>query len=253
MVLNKTKRMLGFVRRAIDDYEMISQSDVIGVGISGGKDSMAMLAILSELRKFYPFAFDIVAITIDSGFDGMDFSGISDFCQQLGVKYHIQKTNIKQIVFDVRKESNPCSLCANLRRGALHNTALSLGCNKISLGHHFDDVIDTFMMNLIFEGRIGTFSPVTYLSNKDISMIRPMIYAKESDIKYFMNVNDIPVVKSTCPQDKHTKREYVKNLINALDRENEGFKHRLLTAIQNGQIDGFHPPIKGRRYNEEQK
>ncbi len=242
--------MLGFIRRAIDDYEMIAQGDVIGVGISGGKDSMAMLALLSELRRFYPFGFDIVAITIDSGFDGMDFTPISSFCEDIGVRYHVQKTNIKQIVFDVRKESNPCSLCANLRRGALHNVAIECGCNKISLGHHFDDVIDTFMMNLIFEGRIGTFSPVTYLSNKEISMIRPMIYAKESDIRYFMRANNIPVVRSTCPQDKKTKREYVKNLIDNIDSENEGFKHRLLTAIQNGNIDGFHPPLNGRRYKE---
>ena len=247
MNFERSRRLLSFLRRAVDDYEMIKDGDRIAVGISGGKDSMALACIMNELGRFYPQKFEIVAITVDTGFDGMDFSPLKDFFAEMGIEYIIEKTNISEVVFNIRKESNPCSLCANMRRGALHNAAVSAGCNKLALGHHFDDVIDTFMLNLIYEGRIGCFSPVTYLSNRDITMIRPMIYAKESDIKYFMKQNDIPIVKSTCPEDKHTKREDVKKLIDSIEADNEGFRHRIFTAIQNGNIDGFHPPEKNRR------
>ncbi|MBO5744219.1 MAG: tRNA 2-thiocytidine(32) synthetase TtcA [Clostridia bacterium] len=247
MNFDRARRLLSFLRRAVDDYEMIKEGDRIAVGISGGKDSMALVCILNELRRFYPQKFDIVAITVDTGFEGMDFTPLKIFFEQMDIEYVVEKTNIAQVVFDIRKESNPCSLCANMRRGALHNAAVNAGCNKIALGHHFDDVIDTFMLNLIYEGRIGCFSPVTYLSNRDITMIRPMIYAKESDIKYFMKHNCVPIVKSTCPEDKHTKREDVKKLIDNIEADNEGFRHRIFTAIQNGNVDGFHPPEKNRR------
>lgn len=247
MNFEKARRLLSFLRRAVDDYEMIKDGDRIAVGISGGKDSMALVCILNELRRFYPEKFDIVAITIDTGFEGMDFSPLAEFFKEMEIEYIVEKTNIAQVVFDIRKESNPCSLCANMRRGALHNASVNAGCNKIALGHHFDDVIDTFMLNLIHEGRIGCFSPVTYLSNRQITMIRPMIYAKESDIRYFMKNNEVPIVKSTCPEDKHTKREEVKKIIDGIEADNEGFRHRIFTAIQNGNIDGFHPPEKNRR------
>ncbi len=247
MNFEKSRRLLSFMRRAVDDYEMIKDGDRIAVGISGGKDSMALVCIMNELRRFYPHKFELVAITIDTGFEGMDFTPLREFFAEMGIEYIIEKTNIAEIVFNVRKESNPCSLCANMRRGALHNVAVNAGCNKLALGHHFDDVIDTFMLNLIYEGRIGCFSPVTYLSNRDITMIRPMIYAKESDIKYFMKQNNVPMVKSTCPEDKHTKREDVKKLIDSIESDNEGFRHRIFTAIQNGNIDGFHLPEKNRR------
>ena len=169
--MNEMKRMLSFVRRAVDDYAMIDENDVIGIGISGGKDSLALLETLAEMRRFYPKKYEVKAITVDMGFDGVDYSPIKELCERLNVEYKIAKTDIAKIIFDIRKEPNPCSLCAKMRRGTLHATAQELGCNKVALGHHFDDVIETFMMNLFFEGRLGCFSPVTYLSNRKITLI----------------------------------------------------------------------------------
>lgn len=233
------RRLLSHTRRAVDDYNMIEEGDRIAVGISGGKDSTALLCTLVNLRMFYPKKFDIEAVTIDMGFEGMDFSELSEFCSKCGVKLTVIKTQISDIIFNLRKESNPCSLCARMRRGALHDAANALNCNKLALGHHFDDAIETFMMNLFNEGRIGTFSPVTYLSRKDITMIRPFIYAHEKDIRYFVSKNDIPVVKSTCPEDGHTDREKFKELLKTLELENKGLKHRIFGAIQRSGIDGY--------------
>lgn len=249
MKIERARRMLSFLRRAVDDYEMIKEGDKIAVGVSGGKDSMALLAVMNELRKFYPQKFELAAITVDSGFDGMDFSPIENFCRELGIPYYCVNTEIAKIIFDVRNETNPCSLCARMRRGVLHDKVVEIGYNKLALGHHFDDVVDTFMLNLMYEGRLGCFSPVTYLSNKKITMIRPMIYAHESDVEYFMRGNEgvIPLVKSTCPEDKHTERENVKQLLESLDRTNIGLKHRIFTAIQSGNIDGFKVVTKQER------
>jgi tRNA(Ile)-lysidine synthase TilS/MesJ len=182
-----------------------------------------------------------VAVTIDTGFEGMDFSPLTALCSEMGVEHHIVKSDIARIVFDVRKESNPCSLCARMRRGLLHDTAKELGCNKLALGHHYDDVVVTFLMNLFNEGRIGCFSPVTYLSRKDLTMIRPFIFADEGDIRYFTKSNDLPVVTSTCPEDKHTDRERFKKMVDDMDRENKGLKHRVFTAMEKGHVDGFFP------------
>ncbi|MBE6670939.1 MAG: tRNA 2-thiocytidine(32) synthetase TtcA [Ruminococcaceae bacterium] len=237
----KNRRLLSYARRAVDEYKMIEEGDRIAVGISGGKDSIALFCTLVALKRFYPVNFEIVGVTIDMGFEGMDFSRVREMCDELGVEYHIVKTEIKQIIFDYRKESNPCSLCARMRRGALHDAAKEYNCNKIALGHHFDDVVETFILNLAYEGRLGTFSPVTYLSRKDITMIRPFVYTAEKDIKYFMSKNEwLPLVESTCPEDKKTQREEVKKFLAENEKLNKGLKHRILGAIQKAGLDGFH-------------
>ena len=234
-----TRRLLSYVRRAVDDFEMIQDGDRICVGISGGKDSLALLAGLANLRHFYPKKFELVALTVDMGFDGVDYSAIGTLCRELNVPYHVKKTEIAQIIFDIRKEKNPCSLCAKMRRGVLHSTAKELGCNKIAFGHHFDDVVETFMLNLFHEGRIGCFQPVTYLSRADITLIRPLLYMPEKDVRYFASHENLPVVKSPCPADGHTEREEMKNLLNSLERQHKGLRHRIFGAICRGEIDGF--------------
>ena len=233
------KRVLSYTRRAVDDYNMIEEGDRVAVGISGGKDSTTLLCALADLRRFYPKKFDIVAITIDMGFEGSDYSAVAEFCDKIGVEYRVIPTQISTVIFDVRKESNPCSLCAKMRRGALHSAAKELGCNRVALGHHFDDVVETFMMNLFFEGRLGCFQPVTYLSRRDIYLIRPMIYMPEKDVRYFASKADLPVVKSLCPADGNTEREEMKKLLASLERQNKGLRYRIFGAIQRGEIDGF--------------
>ena len=237
--MNELKRMLSFIRRAVDDYGMIEEGDVIGIGISGGKDSLALLKTLAEMRRFYPKKYEVKAITIDMGFEGADYSVIEEYCKNINVEYRVVKTEIAKIIFDVRKEPNPCSLCAKMRRGSLHLAAQEMGCNKVALGHHFDDVVETFMMNLFFEGRLGCFSPVTYLSNRKITLIRPMIYATEKDVVYFARRQELPVVKSLCPEDHNTERENMKNLLADIERTNKGLKHRIFKAICKSEIDGF--------------
>ena len=237
--MNEMKRLLSFVRRAVDDYNMIEEGDRIAVGVSGGKDSLALLEVLAEMRRFYPKKYDVVAITVDMGFEGSDFSEIEEFCRRIKVEYKVVKTEIAKIIFDVRKESNPCSLCAKMRRGSLHAAAQEAECNKVALGHHYDDAIETFMMNLFFEGRLGCFSPTTYLSNRKIHLIRPLIYAQEKDVAYFSRRRSLPIVTSLCPEDHATERENMKNLLAELERGNKGLKHRIFTAMCRGEIDGF--------------
>ncbi len=237
--MNEMKRLLSFVRRAVDDYGMIADGDKIAIGVSGGKDSLALLEVLAEMRRFYPKKYDVCAITIDMGFEGSDFSDVAELCRRIKVEYKVVKTEIARIIFDVRRESNPCSLCAKMRRGSLHAAAQELGCNKVALGHHYDDAIETFMMNLFFEGRLGCFSPVSYLSNRKITLIRPMIYAQEKDVGYFSRKRALPVVTSLCPEDHATERENMKRLLSELERQNKGLKHRIFTALCRGEIDGF--------------
>ncbi len=234
------KRVLSFTRRAVDDYEMIAEGDKIAVGVSAGKDSLTLLCALAEMRRFYPKKFDLVAITVDMGFaEGMDFSPIKALCDELSVEYHVVPTEIYKIIFEVRKESNPCSLCAKMRRGALHKAAVEFGCNKVALGHHFDDVVDTFMLNLFFEGRLGCFQPVTYLSRMNIHLIRPMIYMPEKDVRYFASKVNLPVIASPCPADGNTERAEIGKLLSELDRTYKGLRYRIFGAIQRGNIDGF--------------
>ena len=237
--MNEMKRLLSFVRRAVDDYGMIEEGDRIAVGISGGKDSLTLLETLAAMRRFYPKRYELVAITIDMGFDGSDFSEVAELCRRLDVPYVVEKTDIAKIIFDVRRESNPCSLCAKMRRGSLHAAAQENGCNKVALGHHYDDAVETFMMNLFFEGRLGCFSPVTYLSNRKITLIRPMIYATEKDVQYFTRRRKLPVVVSLCPEDHATERENMKNLLAELERGNKGIKHRIFHAMCASEIGGF--------------
>ena len=237
--MENIKRVLSYVRRGVDDYEMIEEGDKIAVGVSAGKDSLTLLCAMAELRRFYPKKFELCAITVDMGFEGTDFSPIKELCEQLNVEYHIVPTQISKVIFDVRKEKNPCSLCAKMRRGALYGYAREIGFNKVALGHHFDDVVETFMLNLFFEGRLGCFQPVTYLSNTQITLIRPMLYMPEKDVRYFASKAELPVVKSSCPADGNTEREEMKQLLASLERQNKGLRYRIFGAIQRGEIDGF--------------
>lgn len=237
--MKEIQRLLSFVRRAVDDYGMIAPGDKIAVGISGGKDSMALLTALAHLRRFYPIPFSLCGITVDMGFAGSDFSVARDYCASLDVEYRVVQTDIAKIVFDIRKESNPCSLCAKLRRGSLHTAAREMGVTRVALGHHFDDVVDTFMMNLFFEGRLGCFQPVTYLSNTGLYLIRPLLYAQEKDVRYCVRKAGIPVIESLCPENHATERENMKLLLAQLERENHGLRHRIFRAICKGGIDGY--------------
>ena len=249
--MENTKRILSFTRRAVDDYGMIRAGDRIAVGISGGKDSLTLLCALAHLRRFYPQPFELVAVTVDMGFaEPMKLDGVRALCKELDVPYHVTTTEIYKIIFEVRKEKSPCSLCAKMRRGALHNAAKELGCNVVALGHHFDDVVDTFMLNLFFEGRIGCFQPVTYLSRKDLRLIRPMIYMPEKDVRYFASKAELPVVKSTCPADGNTERAEMQRLLTGLEKTYPGLRYRIFGAIQRGEVDGFHLPKTGRMMGE---
>ena len=235
------KRILSFTRRALDDYTMIEPGDKIAVGVSAGKDSLTLLCAMAELRRFYPVPFELIAVTVDMGFEGTDFTPIQRLCDELNVPYHIVPTEISHIIFDIRKEKNPCSLCAKMRRGALHNAAKELGCTSVALGHHFDDAVETFMLNLFFEGRIGCFSPVTYLSRVGIKLIRPMLYMPEKDVRYFASKTNLPVIKSPGPADGNTQREEMKQLLRELERKHDGLRYRIFGAMQRGEIDGFKP------------
>ena len=240
------RRLLSCTRRAVDEYGMIEEGDRIAVGLSGGKDSIALLCALINLSVFYPKHFELVAVTADMSFEdigrpAMDFSPVREFCESRGVPFRLVKTHLAKIIFETRKESNPCSLCAKMRRGILHDAAIEAGCNKIALGHHYDDAVETFMLNLFHEGRLGSFSPVTYLDRKKITLIRPLIYAPEKDIRYFLAHNELPVVPSSCPEDGHTERE---ELLAQLDRKYKGLKHRIFGSLQSAGIDGYAP----RRY-----
>lgn len=230
----KLQRVLSEVRKAVDDYHMIAEGDKIAVGISGGKDSLTLLYALSSLRRFYPHPFDLVAVTVDLGFANLDLTEIKKLCEKLEVPYTVVKTQIGQIIFEQRQENNPCALCAKMRKGALNEAMKQLGCNKIAYAHHMDDVVETMMLSLLYEGRFHTFSPVTYLDDTGLTVIRPLIYMKEADVIGFVRKYKVPVVKSPCPADGHTKREYVKQLLKQLNTENPGVKQRMFTAIQNG-------------------
>lgn len=223
------QRVLSHMRRAIDEYKLIDDGDRIAVGVSGGKDSLVLLKALANYSIFSPQKFTIVAITIDMFADKSDFSEIAQLCKDLGVEYHIINSDIYQIVFEERKESNPCSLCAKLRRGMLNTTAINLNCNKLALGHSADDVIHTFLLSMFFEGRLSSFLPKLYMDRTKMTVIRPLILTDEKDIKSVAKT--LPVKKSDCPVDKHTKREYVKDLIKEIQKEIPFAKDRIFSAI----------------------
>lgn len=238
----KLQQLLSYTRKAVDDYHMIEEGDKIAIGISGGKDSLTLLYALSGLRRFYPKQFEIEAITVNMGFQEMDFNEVEALCEKLGVHYTIVETDIAEIIFEHRKETNPCSLCAKMRKGAFNSKAKELGCNKEAYAHHYDDVIETMIMSLVYEGRFHCFSPVTYLDRSDITLIRPLIYVEEQDIKGFRNAFQLPVVTNPCPVDGYTKREYAKQLIKSLGQESPGLRERLFHAIQTSKVDGWEKP-----------
>ena len=235
------QKILGYMRKAITEFDLIQNGDRVAVGVSGGKDSVVLLLGLIRLRQFIGIDFEIVAITLDPQFGGVpgDYTVIEELCREHNIEYILERTHIGEIVFDIRKEPNPCSLCARMRRGALHDAAKAANCNKIALGHHYNDAVETFMMNLFIEGRIGCFSPKSYLSRKDLWLIRPLVFAPESAIKSAAKRNNLEVVKSKCPADGHTKREEMKNFLWEREREDDGFTDRIFGAMRRSGIDGW--------------
>ena len=230
------QHLYSFTRRAIDDFKMIENGDKIAVGISGGKDSLALLYALKGLQRFYPNKFELEAITVDLGFGIQNFDKIKEYCESFDVPYTVIKTDIAEIIFNERKESSPCSLCAKMRKGSLNEVAKDHGCNKIAYAHHKDDVIETMFLSLIYEGRFHCFSPVTHLDRIGLTLIRPMIYVQERDVVGFAKKYELPVAKSMCPVDGYTKRQYVKDLIKQLEKENKGCKDRFFRAVMDGNI-----------------
>ena len=223
------QKILSMLRKAVEEYNLIENGDKIAVGLSGGKDSLALLASLARYQKFSDRKFELVAISVDLTNGKNDFSLIQKFCDELSVELVIVNSNVFEVVFDIRKEKNPCSLCANLRRGILNNKAKEIGCNKVALGHHKDDLIETFVLSLFFEGRLSTFKPISYLSKTDIHVIRPLIYCDETMLA---NVSkDYPILFNPCPADKHTKREEAKVILANLDKVYPGCKDKIFSAI----------------------
>ena len=238
------QKMIGYMRKAVQDYDMLRDGDRVAVGISGGKDSLVTLLGLARLRQFLGVDFSLAAITIDPGFGGVpgEYGSIRALCETLEIPYTVKLTQIGEIIFDIRKESNPCALCAKMRRGSLHDAAKEAGCNKLALGHNYDDAVETFVMNLFNEGRIGCFSPVTYLSRKDITVIRPLIYAPETEVRSAARRLELPVASSACPADKNTNRQQTKDWLYSMERQHKGIKQRLFGAFCRGGVDGWKEP-----------
>ena len=235
------KKLLSLTRAAVDKYNMIEAGDKIAVGVSGGKDSLALLYALAKLRDFYPKPFSLVAITLDYQFNGIaeDYTAIEALCKKLQVEYIVRCTNLWEVIFKTRKEKNPCSLCAKMRRGLLHDTAVANGCNKVALGHHLDDAAETFLMNLLNGGKIGCFSPVSYLSNKKLYLIRPLIFAYEKDVAAAARRANLPVVKSRCPMDKVSNRQNMKELLRSLEKDYPAVRKKIVGALERSHIDSW--------------
>ena len=231
------RKILSSMRRAIADYDMIAPNDRIAVGISGGKDSLTLICALAELRKFLGIPFELVGVTLDMGFEGVSYAEVEALCRDLGVEYVIRNSDLANILFNIRKEKNPCSLCAKMRRGAVNNLAREYGCNKIALGHHNEDVFETFFLSLFYEGRLNCFSPVTYLSRTDMYVIRPLIYTAEGDIRGYARRANLPVVHNPCPMDGVSKRQEMKDFMNEKNAQDHSFKKRMMHAIQTGLPD----------------
>lgn len=243
------QRLMSLVRKGIDEYQLIEDGDQIAVGVSGGKDSLTLLYAMSGLRRFYPHPFELEAITVSLGFPDFDLTQVTALCEKLKVRHTIVETQIGQIIFEDRKETNPCSLCAKMRKGALNQKAKELGCNKVAYAHHKDDVVETMLLSLIFEGRFYAFSPRTYLDRADLTVIRPMIFVEEPDVIGFQNRYQLPVCKNPCPADGLTKRQYVKDLLRQLNLENPGVKSRMFAAILDGDLPGWPQRTPHRRGN----
>lgn len=233
------QKILSYMRKAIDEFNMIDDGDKIAIALSGGKDSITMLMAFKNLQIFYPKKFDIIAISVNPGFEFFDSKFLKETCKNLEIPYFEEKSHIKEIVFDIRKEKNPCSLCANLRRGILNSTAIREGCNKIALGHNEDDVLETFFLNLLYAGNINTFAPVSYMDRSKITLIRPLIYAPEKYIRNFIKRNSIKVMQKTCPMDGVSKREDMKNLIYNFQKSIPNIRANLYGAIKRSNIPGW--------------
>ena len=229
----------GTVRRAVDDYDMIRAGDKVAVGVSGGKDSMLLLLALNHLKSYYPKPFELEAVTVELGFEGMDFSPVAALCAERGIPYTCRKTDIKEVVFDVRQEENPCSLCAKMRRGALNGILKERGLNKLALGHHFDDAVETFLMSLLLEGRLSCFQPVTFLDRSGVTQIRPLVYAGEQKIRNLADRLALPVVENPCPMDKTSKRWEIKQLLAALGADYPDMKSKIFGAMQRLPLKGW--------------
>lgn len=244
-------KILSLVRRCVEDYEMIKPGDRVAVGVSGGKDSLMLLTALAKLREFYPVPFTVEAVTLDMGHadgrPGMEFSPVADYCAALDVPYTIIKSEIHHVIFDLRKEKNPCSMCAKMRRGALHGALQERGMTKIALGHHYDDAVETLFMSLIFEGRLSCFQPVTYLDRTGITQIRPMLYCGENLIRHTAQRLELPVVENPCPANGNTKRQEIKELIYELQGRYPGLKARAFGAMQRLPLPEWGPVEHRRR------
>ncbi len=237
--MDSLNSLTGMVRRCVDDYGMIAPGDRIAVGVSGGKDSLVLLSALAHLRRYYPAPFGLEAITIDAGFPDMDFSGVAELCRSLEVPYTVVPTDIREIVFEAREEDNPCSLCAKMRRGALNTALKARGCAKLALGHHFDDAVETFMMSLLFEGRLNCFSPVSYMDRMGVTLIRPLLYVGELRSSNMAAALELPVVRSTCPLDRTSKRREVKELLDTLSASYPDLRSRIFGAMQRLPMPGW--------------
>ena len=233
-----SKKILGIVRKACEEYKMIVSGDKIAVGVSGGKDSLTLLCGLADMRSFYSVPYEVCAITLDMGY-GADYTAIAELCEKLGVEYRVAPSNIQKIVFEYREEKNPCSLCAKLRRGILNKTAVEIGCNKVALGHHMDDAAETFMMNLLNGSKIACFRPVTYLDKVGLTVIRPLLYATEGEVRGFAEKVGLPIIPSGCPIDGDTERQKVKELIQSLSGDYHGLRRKIFRAMQEHGLDGF--------------
>ena len=244
------QKLMGLVRRCVEDYDMIKAGDRIAVGVSGGKDSLALLVFLAELRKYHSQPYTLEAITIDMGL-GMDYSAIEELCRSLDVPYTVVPTQIAPVIFDHRKEKNPCSLCAKMRRGALNQAILDRGLNKLALGHHYDDAVETFLMSLLYEGRIACFQPVTDLDRTGIIQIRPMLYIHERTVDNFVSRQQLPVIENRCPVDKQTKREEIKKLVYELSGRYPELKERIFGAMQRFPLPEWEPKGRYKRPRDE--
>ena len=234
-------KIYGKIRAAIDKYDMIPENAKVAVGVSGGKDSLVLMYCLAKISQYHPKNFTVTAITADPAMNGeeTDYSAVQRLCDELNVEYIIRRTSLGKIIFEDRKEKNPCSMCARMRRGILHSMALEAGCNILALGHHGDDAVQTFMMNLLDGGSISCFSPKSYLSRRDLWMIRPMIFCSEASVSSFARLHDLPVVKSTCPVDGHTERKNVADIILHLEKDYPDLKAKIIGAMERAQINGW--------------
>ena len=233
------QKILGYLRKAIENYNMIEEGDKIAVALSGGKDSITLLMGLKALQRFYPKHFDIIAISVNPGFEFFNSDFLIDICSKIDVQFVEAKSHIKEIVFDIRKEKSPCSLCANLRRGILNSTAIEYGCNKLALGHNEDDVLETFFLNMLYAGNLSTFAPVSYMDRSKITLIRPLIYTPEKEIKKFIKRENINVMPKNCPMDGISKREDMKEMLYKLSLKIPNVRANLMGAIKRANINGW--------------